>query len=325
MKPEVSIVIPNYNGKELLGKNLPSVLEAAKIYGKTKEIIVVDDCSSDGSASFLKENFPEVTVVEFFENRGFASAINEGVKKSNGDVVVLLNSDVQVENTFLGPLVKHFVDKRVFSVTPKVFQPSNNLIDEGLTSFRLEDGYFRICIGTFGVQSIKQVCTVAYAGGGFSAFDREKFLELKGFDDLYHPFYWEDVDICYRAWKKGWFALYEPDSLIYHQSHGTVKKRYSEYFLTCISLRNMFLFTWKNITDGEILIAHIEAINKTLKESRNTVLKDAIYEASKKIIEALKKRKEHHTNSVWMDKEIIRISSNNLYPEEVDRIIEKEK
>ena len=115
-KIELTVVIPNYNGKSLLERNLPQVLKAVEQWGKPSEIIVVDDASTDQSVAFLKKNFPQVKVVEHKKNQRFALACNSGVKVAKGKMVVLLNSDVAPELDFLKPLLKHFNDSQVFAV-----------------------------------------------------------------------------------------------------------------------------------------------------------------------------------------------------------------
>src|SRR3989344_8187677 len=96
----VSIIIPNWNGKSLLEKNLPGVIATAK----DAEIIVVDDGSTDGSVGYLKAKFPNVTVVEKKRHEGFASTVNAGIAAAITDIVVLLNTDVEPEENFLPAL-----------------------------------------------------------------------------------------------------------------------------------------------------------------------------------------------------------------------------
>jgi len=117
MKYKISVVIPNYNGLELLQKNLPSVIAETKKYDESAEIIVVDDASSDGSVSYIKRNFPKVKLLKHSKNRGFSSAVNSGVKISKGDLLVFLNTDVSPKENYLINITKHFLDKNVFAVS----------------------------------------------------------------------------------------------------------------------------------------------------------------------------------------------------------------
>jgi GT2 family glycosyltransferase len=116
----VSVVIPNWNGKELLEKNLPPLIEALQYEKGNHEIIIVDDASTDGSVEFIKDFYSQVRLIQVEKNRGFANACNIGVSKSKNDIVLLLNSDVEVKKDFLKPLLTHFDDKKVFATSPKV-------------------------------------------------------------------------------------------------------------------------------------------------------------------------------------------------------------
>src|SRR3989344_2471695 len=101
---KISIVIPNYNGRHLLEKNLPQVINASP----DCEIIVVDDASTDESVSFLKKNYGNIILLEKKKNSGFSSTVNLGVKKSSGDLIVLLNSDAVPDENYLKYLLPYF-------------------------------------------------------------------------------------------------------------------------------------------------------------------------------------------------------------------------
>jgi len=115
-----SIVIPNWNGRDLLEKYVPSILEATK-HNPANEIIVVDNASEDGSAAFLKEHFPTVRVLEMDRNYGFGGGSNRGFAAAKNDIVVLLNSDMRVAPDFLASLLEGFHDENVFAVSCQIF------------------------------------------------------------------------------------------------------------------------------------------------------------------------------------------------------------
>ncbi|MGC8976846.1 MAG: glycosyltransferase family 2 protein [Candidatus Ratteibacteria bacterium] len=217
MEP-ISIIIPNYNGKELLKKNLPGIVKAVERHNENDEIIVVDNGSSDGSVEFLRENYPQIRIIELKENKGFGQACNIGVKKSKNKIVILLNNDVMVEENFIEPLLKHFSDPLVFSVSAVSLGRDNRK-----------------------KEIPEKVKEVLYCCAGYTAYDKEKFLFLGGFHPIYSPFYCEDRDIGYRAKKIGWKNLIEPKSIVYHEGERTSKKlnrRYVEY----IKFRNRCIF-----------------------------------------------------------------------------------
>ena len=116
----VSIIIPNYNGEEILGKTVDSVVEAADTYQGKCEIIVVDDASQDGSVKLVAEDFPVVKVVRHEENKGFSEAVHSGVRSSAYEIIILLNSDVRPDANFIAPLVRWFDREDTFSVSPLV-------------------------------------------------------------------------------------------------------------------------------------------------------------------------------------------------------------
>ena len=250
-----AIVIPNWNGRDLLEKYLPSVVAAAERVAGS-EVIVVDNGSTDGSAAFVAERFPQVRVVALEKNLGFGGGSNAGFRAARHDVVVLLNSDMRVEPGFLQPLLDGFTDAHVFSVSCQIFFSDPNKVREetGLTEFWWERGNLRVRHRA--EPTIRELYPCAYGGGGSCAFDRRKFLELGGFDELLAPFYLEDTDLGYMAWKRGWKNLYQPASVVYHEHRGTIGRRFSEAYIQGVLKKNFLLFTWKNIHQWRRLLAN---------------------------------------------------------------------
>ncbi len=312
---KISIIIPSYNGKELLKKYLPGVINACKKCKNVTEIIVVDDSSNDGTISFLKSKFPNIKILSLKSNLGFIKAVNYGVKKSKGDLVLLLNNDVEVDINFIAPLFQHFYrHKDLFAVTSKSiidYKDKKNVI-ESITKGNWRNGMF--LFEQPGLKepkfSINFTCTNFHACGGFSLFDRKKFLYLEGFDDLYEPFYWEDIDLSYRAWKIGWKIFYEPESIVYHKGHSTVLKVQSIKEIELIYHRNKYLFIWKNITDTKMLDEHIEHIHSQMLNYKENIEKVHIYNALKRIEDILKSRRDNKFKYKISDKAVLKISSN---------------
>ena len=250
-----SVVIPNWNGRDLLAKYIPSIIEALSGNAEN-EIIVVDNGSEDGSADFLREHFPSVRVLALDRNLGFGGGSNAGFRAANNDIVVLLNSDMRVERDFLAPLLEAFTDELVFSVACQIFFSDPNKLREetGLTQAWWENGSLRVRHRDDPAIQAPYPC--AYGGGGSCAFDRRKFLELGGFDELLAPFYLEDTDIGYLAWKRGWKVLYQPRSVVYHEHRGTIGKKFSKAQIDLVLKKNFALFCWKNIHEWPRLISH---------------------------------------------------------------------
>ncbi len=250
-----SVVIPNWNGRDLLERYLPSVV-AALAGNPDNEIIVVDNGSTDGSASFVRQAFPGVTVLALDRNLGFGGGSNAGFRAARNDVVVLLNSDMRVAPDFLAPLLEGFGDELVFAVSCQIFfsDPAKAREETGLTQGWWQDGALKVRHRVD--PAITGPFPCFYGGGGSCAFDRRKFLELGGFDELFAPFYLEDTDLGYMAWKRGWKVLYEPRSVVYHEHRGTIGKRFSEAQIQAVLKKNHLLFCWKNIHAWRRLAAH---------------------------------------------------------------------
>ena len=250
-----SVVIPNWNGRDLLERYLPSVIAALSGHPEN-EIMVVDNGSTDGSADFVRRAFPDVKLLPLDRNRGFGGGSNAGFRAARNDVVVLLNSDMQVAPDFLPPLLEGFRDERVFAVSCQIFfrDPAKMREETGLTQGWWQDGGLKVRHRAD--SAIDDLFPCFYGGGGSCAFDRRKFLELGGFDELLAPFYLEDTDLGYMAWKRGWKVLYQPRSIVYHEHRGTIGKRFGEAQIQAVLKKNYLLFCWKNIHDWRLLASH---------------------------------------------------------------------
>jgi GT2 family glycosyltransferase/glycosyltransferase involved in cell wall biosynthesis len=250
-----TIVIPNWNGRDLLKKYLPPLI-AATGQCPGSEVMVVDNGSTDGSAQFILENYPQVRLIALAENRGFGGGSNEGFRHAKHDIVVLLNSDMRVERDFLRPLLDGFGDDNTFAVSCQIFFTDPNKLREetGLTEGWWQQGSLRVRHRTEEAMGDPYPCF--YGGGGSCAFDRRKFLELGGFDDLLAPFYLEDTDLGYLAWKRGWKVLYQPLSVVYHEHRGTIGQHFGGAYIQSVLKKNFLLFTWKNIHEWRRLCSH---------------------------------------------------------------------
>ena len=311
-KHPFSIVIPNYNGHDLLAEYLPSVFDAARHYSDQYEVIIVDDGSKDQSVDLLRRKYPEAQVLVNERNVGFGESVNRGVKACINRIVVLLNNDVRVEKDFFGPMLKHFDQERVFAVVAKgLIEQDGIVMNESITRLEFKEGFLNLLQpGLVNPEEIfEEVCTVAHACGGFSAFDKEKYLALGGFDSLYYPFYWEDVDICYRAWKKGWMSLYEPRSIAHHRCHATIDQFHKKAYVESLHVRNRLLFTWKNIANDEMIVEHVKALNNYLTTCPET-FRQGFNEAIQKMAEVLQRRTKNIMKDKYTDRDVIRLSAN---------------
>ena len=243
----VSLIIPTFNGLSLLQKHLPTLLSADGV--AEAELVIADDGSTDGTAEWLAEHVPQARLVRSAENGGFSRACNAAIAASSGDVLVLVNNDVSVEPGFLTPLLGVLTaDASIFAVNSRILLPSKDNLDEGEKTGGFHHGIFYVDCCHDASRSSQSTAPTLYATACAAAYRREMVEELGGFDELYSPCYWEDVDLSYRALKRGWRVMYEPTSVVYHE-HETTTARLDRRFTSMVKHRNAFLFVWKNITD----------------------------------------------------------------------------
>ncbi len=252
----VSVVIPAYNGRELLAKYLPALLAASRKCPVPVEVIVVDDASRDDSAEFVRSCFPEVTVLVNEMNIGFAATMNRGIAVATGDILLALNTDMAVSDDLFGKPLDRFADPDVFSVTPNLVYPHNGR-SQSITRLRPSFCWFQALeLQPADLPSLEGEIPIFFGSGGGSFYDRKKLIRLGGFDLVYHPFYIEDIDLSYRAWKAGWKCLAEPSVTVLHESNATIKSHYWKRYIKTVSDRNRILFLWLNVTDWDLIIRY---------------------------------------------------------------------
>lgn len=237
----VSVVIPNWNGKGLLKDCLRSLSYQSITDFK---IIVVDNGSTDGSVEFLRKHHPEIKLIGFKRNLGFAKAVNQGIKASNSKYIVLLNNDTRVDEDYLAKMFE-VLEKRheICGVAPKVLNFSNpRVVDSAGDMMNTVGQAFH---RGYGDKSNKWNTPgeVFLITAGASMFKREIFKKVGFFDEDYFA-YGEDVDFCLRAQIMGHKFWYEPKAIVYHKHKATACRipRKVEY----LQFRNMTLTILKD-------------------------------------------------------------------------------
>lgn len=253
---KVSIVIPYWNGEEKIKKHLPKVLEFARV-NNIEEIVASDDASEDGTVKLLKNEFPDVVVVERKKNEGFASNVNTGFSHTKSDYVFLLNSDASADKNVLKYALPHFDNPKVFSVGCNA--------GGSWAVGKFENGFFWHAqaqkTSTFEAKAHQTL----WASGGSSIFRKSLWDELGGLDTLYNPFYEEDVDLGYRATKRGYINIWEPKSKVEHYKEvGVIAANFSQKTISHAAERNQLIFIWKNITSPKLTREHQKALAKML-------------------------------------------------------------
>ena len=213
---------------------------------------MVDDASTDESIEFLKKNFPKIKLIEKITTSGFATSVNLGFKAAYGDLVVLLNTDVVPQRDFLKFVLPHFEDPRMFAVgCLDASIEGDKIVKRGRGIGSFKRGFLVHARG-----EIDKTDTL-WVNGGSSVFRRSIWEKLGGFDALYNPFYWEDVDLSYRAQKSGYKIVFEPSAVVeHHHEEGSIKRNFTQNQIKRIAYRNQFIFVWKNITNASFLISH---------------------------------------------------------------------
>ncbi len=244
---KISVIIPNWNGQNLIKKNLPRVISSLPI---NTEVIVVDDGSGDNSVKILKElkNKYEFKLIENKNNIGFIKTCNKAVKLAKGELFLLLNTDVIPQKGFLKSVLEHFNNEKIFAV-------SLNEKKYGWAKIWWRGGYIHMGDGG----QTKGAHLSAWASGGSAIFRKSMWKKLGGFDPIYDPFYWEDFDLGFRAWASGYKIIWEPKAVVNHEHEATTSKL-NPLYVNLIKERNQLLFIWKNVSDPWWRISNIFGI-----------------------------------------------------------------
>jgi GT2 family glycosyltransferase len=313
----ISIVIPNYNGEKILKKNLPHVLEAVKEYKKGKvEIIIPNDPSTDKSVEVIDAFIKSIKLSHVTgktinntkkDESGFSKNVNRGVSLATGDILILFNSDVRPYKDFLEPLLAHFSDEKVFAVGCM-----DESIEEGKSIPRGRAiGWWQRGFLHHKAADIREGNSL-WASGGSSAFRKSIWDKLGGLDNLFNPFYWEDIDLSYRAWKSGYKILFEPKSVVVHEhEEGAIKTKFKPKHIQKIAYRNQYFFVWKNITDRTLLISHILWMPYHLVKAvlrRDMVFLQGFFSAFMQIDRVRDSRYRAKKLFITSDREILRIN-----------------
>jgi GT2 family glycosyltransferase len=263
---KVSFIIPSYNGYDLLKVFLPSLCDIVSREKIEAEIIVVDDASTDGSVAELKKLALPVKIIRRSSRGGFAKACNKGAKSASSSFLFFLNNDMtfEAQKEFLSPIIEHFDDNDVFAVAPSSLTDLyGKLFDETPTMGKWEKGLLNIIQPGFARSNERELF---HASGGCMCVRKDRFFTLGAFDELFSPFYFEDVDLCWRARKRGWKILYEPSVRLYHKGHETINRLYSPLESSVVYWKNYFLFIWKNINDPQLCKEHSDHLIDNIYE-----------------------------------------------------------
>jgi len=263
---------------------------------------------------WLQSHYAEkVIAVEHERNLGFCAACQTGFMNARFPIVLLLNSDVRLETDCIAPMVEHFKDPNVFAVTGKMFNQNGDVFCNGGKVGRFRRGMWSAYRNYDILPSAKTDSSLlSFAAiGAFSAYDREKFLKMGGFDPLTAMF--EDIEISYRGWKRGWLIKYEPRSIAYHDASQTMTRRYRRRSLEMLSRRSRILMHWILLHDRSMFGLHLASISGQLLTSwiwLDWPFYWAVFTGLRNITAVLRKRSENQRAAVRSDRELLQLLDN---------------
>jgi GT2 family glycosyltransferase len=253
---QVSVVILNWNGEKFLKQFLPVLLE--KTHLSYVEILVVDNGSTDGSLQLLKEQFPTVRTILFDKNYGFAEGYNKALSEIKSDYYVLLNSDVEVTDNWLLPLVDYMEKHpQTAACQPKILSyfKRTHFEHAGAAGGFIDYLGFAFCRGRiFGeVEEDKgqydEPMNVFWTSGACMMVRAASFHKMGGFDPDFFA-HMEEIDLCWRFNSRGYQLACIPESVVYHIGGGTLHSEHP--FKTYLNFRNNLLMLYKNLPKKQL-------------------------------------------------------------------------
>jgi len=255
MKPSVAVVILNWNGKPLLEKFLPSVINSNY---PNLQIILGDNCSTDSSVDFVRTTYPMITVVENKRNYGFAEGYNRVLQQVTADYYILLNSDVEVPENWITPVIELMEsDETIAAAQPKIkWQLDKSQYEyAGAAGGYLDQYAFPFCRGRI-FDAVEQdlgqyndVKEVFWASGAALFIKRKAWQLVGGLDgDLFA--HMEEIDLCWRLKNLGYKVLFCPDAEVYHVGGGSLNA--TNPFKTFLNFRNNLVIMQKNLPKAEV-------------------------------------------------------------------------
>ncbi len=255
MSIKVSVVIPNFNGKDYLDKCISSLLIQDF---KWFEIIIVDDCSTDQAFNLCREKYADnggipIKFIKRRNNGGFCACVNDGIINSDGQYVLLLNNDTEADKSLVGNLYKAICNKnRIFSVGAKMIQLHNQELLDDTGDLYCLLGWAFAPAKDKPVSKYSKRAKIFASCGGCAIYRRDVLLKLGLFDDN-HFAYLEDIDIGYRAKLHGYVNMYEPSAVVYHAGSATSGSRHND-FKVRLAAQNSIYLVFKNMAYWQLLV-----------------------------------------------------------------------
>lgn len=251
---KIAVVILNWNGKQLLEQFLPSIVQ----FSPEAAVYVADNASTDDSVSFVQANFPTVSVVVNATNTGYAGGYNEALQHIEADVYALVNSDIEVSENWLQPIIKTFQNEpKTAIIQPKILDFKNKDYFEyaGAAGGFIDQYGYPFCRGRIfdtlekdnGQYDSNQ--EIFWASGACFFIRSSVYKELNGFDSSFFA-HQEEIDLCWRAINKGYSIKYLFESKVYHVGGATLQQGNPRK--TELNFRNSLLMLTKNVPQKDL-------------------------------------------------------------------------
>lgn len=246
---KIAVVILNWNGTKLLEQFLPSIVQ----YSSEADIYVADNASTDDSIAFVKANFPTVQIIRNESNFGFARGYNEALKHIDAEIYALVNSDIEVTENWLKPIIETFENEpQTAIIQPKILDYKRKEYFEyaGAAGGFIDKYGYPYCRGRIFETLEKDKgqyddnCEIFWASGACFFIRNSVYNELKGFDSDFFA-HQEEIDLCWRAFNKGYKAKYNSQSVVYHVGGATLQLGNPKK--TFLNFRNSLLMLIKNL------------------------------------------------------------------------------
>ena len=254
--PSTSVIILNWNGLEQLRSFLPSVVK----HTNDAEIIIADNASTDTSIDWLKQNYPQIRRIELSKNTGYAGGYNEAIKQVTSDYLVLLNSDVEVTENWLPPVIALMEsDSTIAACQPKILSERNRGFFEyaGAAGGFIDKYGVPYCRGRVFATIEKDqgqyntVTDIFWASGACLVIRNDVFKNSGGFDTDFFA-HMEEIDLCWTIHRMGYKIVYCPTSTIYHVGAATLKKESPKK--TFLNFRNSLFMLYKHLPTKSLVV-----------------------------------------------------------------------
>jgi len=256
-KIKTAVVVLNWNGKSWLEKFLPTLVK----HSQEATVFVADNASTDDSVDFVRKNFPTVNIIINATNGGYAKGYNDALKQIDAKYFVLINSDIEVTEGWLSPIVDLMdSDKDIAACQPKLldYKKRNTFEYAGASGGFIDNLGYPFCRGRI-FDDLEQdkgqyndAIEVFWATGACLFVRASHFNEIGGLDEDFFA-HQEEIDLCWRLKNKGYRIMVQPKSVVYHVGGGTLNA--GSPFKTHLNFRNNLFMLFKNLPTSALFTA----------------------------------------------------------------------